>query len=135
MAGIFVNYRRQDSRAYAGRLTKDLKGYFGESQIFQDIDTIEPGIDFVKAINSAVGSCTVMLTIIGPIWLSIKDEHGRRLLEAPDDYVRLEIEAALRRDIRVIPILVGSATMPCQANLPESLAPLARRQAHELGEA
>lgn len=75
-----------------------------------------------------------LLAIIGPNWLSAKDQNGRRSLEDPIDFVRVEIEAALSRDIRVIPLLVGDAKMPRDADLPDSLLPLARRQAHELSE-
>ena len=134
MAGIFISYRREDSRADAGRLAKDLKDYLGEGQIFRDIDSIKPGMDFVRAIKTAVGSSNALLAIIGPSWLSVKDEHGRPRVEYPQDYVRLEIEAALSRDIQVIPILVGGARMPRETELPNSLSPFARRQAHELSD-
>jgi len=134
MPGIFITYRREDSRADAGRLAKDLKGHLDGAQIFRDIDAIEPGADFVTAINSAVGSCSALLAIIGPNWLTVKDEAGRPRLEHRQDYVRLEIEVALNRDIRVIPILVGGAAMPRETDLPDSVSPLARRQAHELSE-
>lgn len=134
MAGIFISYRREDARADAGRLSKDLKGHLDGSQIFRDVDTLQPGIDFVKAINTAVGSCSALLAIIGPNWLSSTGQDGRRRIDDPADFVRLEIEAALSRDIRVIPLLVGDAKMPRQADLPDSLAPLARRHAHELSE-
>jgi hypothetical protein len=134
MAGIFISYRREDSRADAGRLANDLKRHLGADQIFRDIDAIQPGMDFVKAIHAAVGACDALLAIIGPRWLSAKDEHGHPRLEDPNDYVRLEIEAALNRDITVIPVLVGGATMPRESELLAPLAPLARRQAHELSD-
>jgi len=134
MAGIFVSYRREDGRADAGRLTKDLKEHLEGGQIFRDIDTLQPGTDFVKAINTAIGSCSALLAIIGPNWLSSKGQDGRRRIDDPTDFVRLEIEAALSRDIRVIPLLVGEAKMPRQTDLPDSLMPLARRHAHELSE-
>jgi len=134
MAAIFISYRRQDSRADAGRLTNDLKDHLDDKQIFRDIDTVEPGMDFIETINAAVGSSKALLAIIGPGWLTITDDQGRRRLDDPNDYVRLEIEAALQRDIRVIPVLVGDATMPREADLPVSISALARRQAHELSE-
>ncbi len=94
-----------------------------------DVDTIELGVDFGEAINRAVAACKVLLAVIGPDWLTAADEQGRRRLDNPDDFVRLEIEAALDRDVRVIPILAQGTVMPGRDDLPESLARLARRNA------
>ena len=127
--GIFVSYRRQESAHLAGRLYDRLASRFGEGQVFIDVDTIEPGVDFAEEIFRAVAACTVLLAIIGPDWLAAADERGDRRLDDPDDIVRLEIEAALARDVRVIPILVEGADMPERPDLPESLAGLARRNA------
>jgi hypothetical protein len=93
------------------------------------VDTIEPGVDFTEAIVVAVESCAVLLAVIGPQWLIAADEQGRRRLEDPDDIVRLEIEAALSRGVRVIPILVEDAAMPRRQDLPAPLGALARRNA------
>lgn len=134
MSGLFVSYRREDSRGDVGRLTKDLRDYLDGEQIFRDIDTVAPGVDFVKAISTAVGSCSVLIAVIGPNWLTVRDKNDHFRLEDPDDYVRLEIEVALSREIRVIPVLVGGADMPKRGELPESLSPLAHRQSHELSE-
>jgi len=127
--GIFVSYRRQESSHLAGRLADRLADRFGESQVFIDVDTIEPGVDFAEEIFRAVAACQVLVAIIGPDWLTSVDERGGRRLDDPDDIVRLEIEAALGRGVRVIPILVEGAVMPRRQDLPESLAGLARRQA------
>ena len=127
--GIFVSYRRQESSHLAGRLYDRLADRFGEGQVFIDVDTIEPGVDFAEEISRAVAACKVLLAVIGPNWLTATDERGRRRLDDPDDIVRLEIEAALARDVRVIPILVEGAVMPGRQDLPESLAGLARRNA------
>ena len=127
--GIFVSYRRHESKDFAGRLYDRLADGFGEGQVFIDVDTIEPGVDFAEAISRAVAVCQVLLAIIGPGWLTAADEQGRRRLDDRDDIVRLEIEAALARDVRVIPILVGDAAMPGRRDLPEGLAGLARRNA------
>jgi hypothetical protein len=97
----------------------ELKG-----QVFIDVDTIEPGVDFTEAISHAVAACQLLVAVIGPKWLTATDQLGRRRLDDPDDLVRLEIEAALARDVRVIPILVGDAVMPRRDDLPESLAPV-----------
>jgi len=127
--GIFVSYRRQESSHLAGRLYDRLTDRFGEGQVFIDVETIEPGVDFAEAISRAVATCQVLLAVIGPGWLTATDERGRRRLDDPEDIVRLEIEAALVRDVRVIPILVEGAVMPGREDLPESLAGLARRNA------
>ena len=131
---IFVSYRRGDSRGDAGRLTDKLKSHFGEKQIFRDVEAIEAGVDFVQALNQAVSRCAVLLAVIGPSWVKIADERGQRRLDDPNDFVRLEIAAALQRDIRVIPVLVGGAAMPKGEDLPPGLESLARRQAHELSD-
>lgn len=102
---------------------------FGEGQVFIDVDTMEPGVDFAEEIFRAVAACQVLLAIIGPAWLITTDEQGNRRLDDPGDIVRLEVEAALARGVRVIPILVEGAVMPGRHDLPESLAGLARRHA------
>jgi hypothetical protein len=94
-----------------------------------DVDTIALGVDFAEVITRAVSTCEVLLAVIGPRWLTAIDEDGQRRLDDPDDIVRLEIAAALERDIRVIPILVEGAAMPRRSQLPDSLAKLARRNA------
>jgi phage gpG-like protein len=127
--GIFISYRRQETSHLAGRLYDRLAGRFGEGQVFIDVDTIEPGVDFAEEIFRAVAACKVLLAIIGPTWLTAADERGCRRLNDPDDIVRLEVEAALARAVRVIPILVEGAVMPVREDLPESLAALARRNA------
>ena len=127
--GIFVSYRRQDSSHLAGRLYDRLADRFGEGQVFMDVDTIEPGSDFAEDINRAVAACGVLVAVIGPNWLTATDEQGRRRLDAQDDFVRLEIEAALARGVRVIPILAEGAVMPGPQDLPRSIASLAGRNA------
>ena len=132
-SGIFVSYRRDDSSGHAGRLFDNLAKHFGEDQIFMDIDTIEPGEDFVTVIENAVGSCEILIAIIGRHWLSQPGETKRRL-DNPNDFVRLEIATALDRNIRVIPVLVQRASMPKPEDLPDDLARLTRRNAIELSD-
>lgn len=96
---------------------------------------IEPGEDFVEAINRKVGACEIAIVLLGPDWLRMTDASGRRRLDDPEDFVRMEIVSALQRKIRVIPVLVGGARMPRKEDLPEPLAPLSRRNAIELSEA
>jgi len=129
---IFISYRRGETAYPAGWLYDRLAQHFGAGQIFKDVDSIELGDDFVQVITRAVGSCDVLLALIGHQWLSITDASGQRRLDDPDDFVRLEIEAALTRNVRIIPILVDGARMPNADELPEGLASLARRQALEL---
>ena len=132
MARIFINYRREDSTATAGRLHDRLGQSFGRKTLFMDVDHIPPGVDFVTHLNNQVAACDVFLTIIGPNWLNATNEKGERRLDATDDFVAIEIAAALARNIRVIPVLVDGARMPKAGDLPKSLKPLVRRQAIDL---
>jgi tetratricopeptide (TPR) repeat protein len=125
---IFISYRHEETRHIVGRLTDSLVARFGTEGVFHDIGTIEPGVDFVKAIEEAIASCRVLLAVIGPRWLTITDTNGRRRLEDPLDFVRLEIEGAIRHDIHLIPVLIDDTAMPKMEDLPESLAVLTRRQ-------
>ena len=129
---IFMSYRREETAYAAGWLFDRLASHFGRDKVFRDVDAIELGDDFVEVITAAVGSCDVLLALIGDRWLTITDQEGRRRLDNPDDFVRLEIEAALTRNVRVIPILVEGARMPRADELPASLDKLVRRQALEL---
>src|SRR4051812_21100669 len=133
-ANIFINYRREDSAGHAGRLFDALSSHFA-GRLFMDVDTLEPGVDFVEAIEQAVGSCEALIVVIGREWLTIEDKAGRRRLDDPGDFVRLEVESALARSIRVIPVLVQDTPMPRAEELPASLARLARRNAIELSDA
>jgi hypothetical protein len=126
-SGIFISYRRGDERSFAGRIYERLCRHFDARRIFMDVDTIELGLDFTEVIDHWLAKCSAMLVVIGPNWLSTGPD-GRRRLDDPNDFVRLEIETALaRREVRVIPVLVEGACMPSATDLPESLAPLARR--------
>lgn len=129
MAGVFISYRRQDVQSAAGRLADSLERRFGKAQIFRDIETIQPGVDFVEAIEGALSSCSAMLVVIGPRWANCVDEASRPRLKNANDWIRIEIATALKRGIRVIPVLVEGAPPPDEADLPDDLKPLARRQA------
>ena len=131
---IFISYRRDDCAGHAGRLYDRLRDHFGPDHIFRDIDTIEPGQDFVDAIETAVGSCPAVVVLIGKQWASIKDAEGRRRLDNPEDFVRLEVAAALKRKVRVVPVLLQGAAMPASTDLPEPLAKLARLNAIEVSD-
>ena len=132
MPRIFISYRREDSLPYAGRLFDGLAARFGDDQVFMDIDTILPGEDFIAVIERKVDSCDALLAIIGNQWATSTDARGRRRIDNPDDYVRLEIATALRRRVRVIPVLVQGAPMPGPDELPPPLQRLARHNALEI---
>jgi TIR domain len=130
MAGkIFINYRREDSIAIAGRLRDRLAETFGPDNLFMDVDNIPVGINFEEYLKSQVAACDVVLSVIGPNWLNAKGETDQRRLDKPDDFVAIELAAALARDILVIPVLVDGARMPKASELPASLKPFALRNA------
>jgi hypothetical protein len=134
MAAVFLSYRREDSAAYAGRLYDRLVAHFGDSQVFMDIDQIGLGEDFVEVINQKVSVAQTVIVLIGRQWLTVQDEQGKRRLDDAEDFVRLEVGAALERRVRVIPVLVGGAAMPKMQQLPEPLAMLSRRNAIEISD-
>jgi hypothetical protein len=129
---IFISYRRPETAWPANWLYQQLAEHYGNSQVFMDVATIEPGDDFVAAITTAVKSCDVLLALIGDRWLTITDSEGQRRIDDPDDFVRLEIKTAFEHNVRVIPMLIDGVTMPRAVDLPTSIAPLAYCQAREL---
>jgi hypothetical protein len=130
--GIFISYRREDTRHLAGRLYDQLSDRFGRVRIFMDVDSIAPGSDFALAIDAALESCAVAIALIGKDWLTIVDEEGFPRIKSSDDFVRRELEAALLQEIPIIPVLADGAAMPGDASLPRSIAALSRRQALHL---
>ena len=132
MSIVFISYRRNDSAGYTGRLADRLAKEWGEEVVFRDYDDISPGDDFFMTINDNLNSAHVMLVMMGKDWLTCLDESGRRRIDDPQDFVRLEIETALQRNILIIPVLVKGARMPSPSDLPESILALAFRQATEL---
>src|SRR5271165_3545878 len=133
MSGIYFSYRRTESAAYAGRLFDHLSRHFGPGSVFMDIQGgITRGQDFARAIESALNACNVALVIIGNNWATCTGKDSQRRLDDPNDWVRIETAAALRRNVLVIPVLVDGASLPDPANLPEELRPLCQRHACEL---
>jgi hypothetical protein len=134
MAGgkIFISYRRDDSSGVAGRLYDRLAAHFGSENLFMDIDVIPLGANFVDFLSQQVAQTEAMLVLIGPRWIGSKDGAGRQRLANPDDFVRVEIEAALQRNIPVIPVLIDGAQMPRPDELPREMAGLSFRQATEV---
>lgn len=132
---IFISYRREDAAGHAGRLYDGLVEHFGDESVFRDLDTLAPGTDFVDHIEASIAQADVVLAVIGTEWLAATDPStGVRRLEDPDDFVALELSAALASDALVVPILVRGAPMPAARDLPEALRPLARRNALELSD-
>jgi TIR domain len=132
MAGIFINYRRDDTPGVAGRLFDYLALKFPRRSLFMDVDAMKPGMDFAEQLDIQVSQCQVLLAVIGPHWLDAKDKAGQRRLDTEKDYVRIELASALKRAIPVIPILVDGAAMPPEDTLSDDLKPLTRRHALEL---
>jgi hypothetical protein len=129
MPGIFISYRRIDTLAWAGRLFADLRKSFGASQVFMDINGgIPRGADFEQALTAALAGCEALLALIGSQWIGCTSADGTRRLDVPADWVRNEISTALRRDILVMPVLFGGAPLPGEAELPEDLRALLKRQ-------
>jgi hypothetical protein len=124
---IFVSYRRSDSNDITGRIYDRLADYFGSKVVFRDVHSIPLGVDFRSHLQQQVGNCKVLVAVIGPTWLTVADQSGNRRLDVPNDWVKAEIETAINRDIPVIPVLVGGATMPKAEGLPGDLKPLAYR--------
>jgi hypothetical protein len=130
---IFVSYRRDDSAGSAGRLHADLTRRFGEHPVFMDVTGLEPGVEWQQELRDALTSCKVFLAIIGKHWLTTADPgSGRRRLDMEGDWVRRETAEALRRGIRVIPVLVDGAQLPKADDLPDDLRPLVGWQSHEI---
>lgn len=129
MSRIFITYRREDTSSQAGRIYDWLEEQYGDG-VFKDIESIDPGRPWRAAIEDAVRSADVVLALIGPRWLEELRER-----DGSDDYVRYELETALRQDRRVIPLLVNGAAMPPAGQLPEGLRGLGERQAFDVSDA
>jgi len=124
---IFISYRREDSIGHTGRLYDRLVQQYGKETVFMDIDAMEPGEDFVDAIQRRVAGCDVEIVVIGKAWTNMVSPNGVRRLDDPEDFVRLEIQAAIDRNVRIIPVLVGGASMPGSRDMPDVLVPLVAR--------
>lgn len=133
---VFISYRRDDTSGHAGRIYDAVAARVGASNVFMDVD-LDPGVDFVDRIHEAIAESDALLVVIGPRWTTLAREGSRQpRLDDPGDYVRVEVETALRRgDLTVIPLLVAGARMPDPGELPESLRDLSRRNALELTDA
>ena len=131
-AKVFISYRRGDSAGYAGRVRDRLERELGCELLFMDVDAIPLGMNFSKVLHEEVAKCGVLLAVIGPTWSDARDEYGNRRLDDPNDFVRVEIAAALQRNIPVIPILIDGARIPKAIELPDDLKELALRNGLEI---
>lgn len=130
--GIFLNYREKDTLYHLVPLHYRLKIDFGADRVFFAKRGIDLGDEWRNAIEDAIGSCGVMLVLIGPRWLTVKHENGGRRLDNPEDIVRWEIETALDQEKRVVPLLLEGASIPSKQDLPDSLKLLPDLQAHRI---
>jgi YVTN family beta-propeller protein len=130
---IFISYRRRDSAGHTGHLYDELSEEFGRGHVFRDLDSVPAGQDFVTHIETEISGCDTVVVVIGPEFLTAGD-IGRRRLDDPGDHVRAEVEAALASGAEVFPVLVAGAEMPDPDELPDSIKPLARRNAIELSD-
>lgn len=124
---IFLSYRRDDSSDITGRIYDRLTQHFGADRVFKDVDSIPLGVDFKQHLSLAVSQCNVFLAVIGTDWLSVSAATGQSHIHDASDFVRIEVESALERQIPVIPLLVQKTTIPAEKDLPESLKPLIYR--------
>ncbi|MEO1401527.1 MAG: toll/interleukin-1 receptor domain-containing protein [Cyanobacteria bacterium J06635_1] len=129
---IFISYRRSDSISEAGRIYDSLSAHFGQECVFKDVFDIPYGVDFVEHLDRAVSQCQILVAVIGNSWVDITNAEGKRRLDDPEDFVRIEIASALNRNILVIPLLVNDAIMPSTRQLPDDLVSLARRNAAQV---
>jgi hypothetical protein len=130
--GVFISYRREESSFAARAIYDRVAQRLGRENVFLDVDNIDLGVDWLEVLSERVGACEALIAVIGRNWTSSADRDSRRGVHDPDDFVRIEIEAALERRVRVIPVLVDGARMPRADDLPESLKGLARRQNIEI---
>jgi len=128
MSKILISYRRGDSADVTGRIYDRLIQQFGRTAVFKDVDSIPLGIDFRTYLDQQVAKCDVFLAVIGQNWMRSEGPRGKhRLVADSSDFVHVEVEAALKRDIPVIPVLVGGASIPPIDRLPASIQSLSYR--------
>jgi len=128
VSGVFVNYRGEDSGIAAVLIDRELVARFGSDRVFLDSRSTPVGADFVEELQARLRTCSVLLVVIGPHWLTLTDAAGQRRIDDPADWVRREIAEALTRGLRVIPVLANDARLPTEADLPGDIVGLSRRQ-------
>jgi len=126
---LFISYRRGDARGIAGRLSDTLGAYFGDDRVFRDIESIEGGADFGNVIEKSLQTADAVIVLIGPDWVTLKDDNGQRRIDDDEDWVAQEIAVAMQLKKPVFPVLVENASMPRAEELPDKLKPLTRYNA------
>ena len=121
---IFISYRRSDTQGYAGRLSDSLESYFGGNRIFRDIEDIKGGSEYAKDIENQISSSDAVIVLIGPNWLSVSNDDGKRRIDDPNDWVVQEIVSAMELGIRIFPVLIEGTVLPRTDELPAKLAPI-----------
>ena len=129
---IFISYRRDDAAYVTGHINDRLRREFGDESIFTDVDRIALGVDFRATLDQMVSKCQILLAVIGEDWLTARNREGELRLQDPADFVRIEIESALQRNVPVIPLLVAGTKMPSKDDLPDSLQDLAFRNGTQI---
>jgi hypothetical protein len=129
---VFINYRGEDSRSYSALLYMELVRQFGDEYVFLDAESIPAGVDFVRELLGRVRSARVLLAVIGPRWLTVMDDTGRRRIDDPTDWIRRELTEAFTAGVRVIPMLTDQAELPREDQLPADIAALSRCQYRHL---
>jgi hypothetical protein len=125
---IFINFRESDQPWAAALLDLELSARYGDDTVFLASRSIRPGIRFDRALIDAARSGGVLLAVMGRRWVSARDQHGRRLIDRPDDWIRREVFEARRFGALVIPVLVGDVDRLERAALPADIGWLADRQ-------
>ena len=128
MAKITISYRREDTMDITGRIFDRLVSRYGRDCVFRDIDSIPPGFDFREHIGASLADSDILMVVVGPNWIG-RSANGQLRINSPTDYVRFEVETALRRKIPVIPLLVGASEMPLPSDLPDNITDFAYRNA------
>src|SRR6478609_4648925 len=131
---IFINYRREDTSGYSGRIFDSLSNEFGEDNIFIDVTKINTGTDYTVVITQALDKCNYFLILIGNTWLSCKDNSGNRRIDNPDDFVRKEISLAITKKIKIIPVLLEETSMPLAKEVPAGIQEMCKWQAIEIAD-
>jgi hypothetical protein len=126
---IFISYRRMDSIETSNSIQRELSAIFGEENVFTDFQRIPAGSDYYQEIEREIGKCDTVLVLIGPNWLNAREKDRRRRLESKDDMVRMEILAAINRQVAIVPVLIDGTPIPLESELPDELRPLCKRQA------
>ena len=126
---VFISYRHKDTIAISNAIQSRLAEILGEKNVFADFPRIQPGSNFYKEIDREISKCDTMLVLIGPNWINSRDTADRRQLDNPNDMVRMEIRAAIEREVTIVPVLIDDTPMPRESELPDEIGPLCSRHA------